>query len=126
METLIKKAKPLLLALPQKSDYSRTFRANCISAPKINLTDGISFSEDKYSEISEDVWRTKVPGASGFEHRSHVPETCNLTVRLLRCDHIYYRGSQPVTIGSSLRPSFHSRPTQFSHILNTKCYTIPK
>jgi hypothetical protein len=28
-----------LLALPQKSDYSVTFGANSISAPKINLTD---------------------------------------------------------------------------------------
>jgi hypothetical protein len=28
-----------IVALPQKSDYSTTFGANCISAPKVNLTD---------------------------------------------------------------------------------------
>ncbi len=33
-------AKPQATALPQKSDYSATFGANCVSAPKINLTDG--------------------------------------------------------------------------------------
>jgi hypothetical protein len=26
---------------------------------------------------------------SDSNHRPHGPETCNLTVRLLRCDHIY-------------------------------------
>jgi hypothetical protein len=34
-------------ALPQKSDYSRTFEANGISAPKINMTVGWAFSEDR-------------------------------------------------------------------------------
>ena len=28
-------------ALPQKSDYSVTFEANCVSAPKINLTERV-------------------------------------------------------------------------------------
>jgi hypothetical protein len=36
--------------LPQKSDYSATFWANCILPPKINLTDQTVFSEEKYSQ----------------------------------------------------------------------------
>jgi hypothetical protein len=35
----IYEARPLKAALPQKSDYSMTFGANCISASKIILTD---------------------------------------------------------------------------------------
>jgi hypothetical protein len=31
----------LWTALPQKSDYWTTFEANCLSTPKINLTDWI-------------------------------------------------------------------------------------
>jgi hypothetical protein len=36
----------------------------------------------------------------------HGPETCNLTARLLHCGHLttFYRGSQPITKGTTLRP----------------------
>src|SRR6185369_1291079 len=43
-------ALPLNVALPQKSDYSATFGANCISAPKINLTDWIGVARISISQ----------------------------------------------------------------------------